>query len=154
MKNILFILCCFLSIPICAQSIEDSPEIRNWLDNMFQHLDKTKVPHGFLRDYAFELADLEIYNGKELNDSNYVNKVSYENLLRTIRSSALGTKPFDAEEVLATQYSFSGRGKGIMGVVLYQYSYIREDALTNHLIRYENEQVSDNVRFFFKLGAN
>ena len=48
-----------------------------------------------------------IYNGKELNDSNYVNKVGYENLLRTIRSSAVGIKPFDAEEVLAAQYAFN-----------------------------------------------
>lgn len=124
--------------------VEDNQEVRNWLDNMFQHLDKSKVPHGFLRDYAFELADLDIYNGRELNDTNYVNRIAFENLLRTIRSSSVGAKPFNVDEVLAQQYSLSERGKGIMGVILYQYSYIREDALTNHLIRYENEQVFDN----------
>lgn len=124
--------------------VEDTPEVRNWLDNMFQHLDKSKIPHGLLRDYAFELADLDIYNGKELNDSNYVDRVAFENLLRTVRSSSVGAKPFNAEEVLATQHSLSRRGKGIIGVVLYQYSYIREDALSSHLIRYENEQVFDN----------
>lgn len=146
MKNILFTLCCMFCMSALGQSynVEDTPEVRNWLDNMFLNIDKSKVPYGLLRDYAFELADLDIYNGKELNDSNYVNKVSYENLLRTIRSAVVGTKPFDAEEVLAEQHSLSGRGKGVMGVVLYQYSYIREDALTNHLIRYENEQVFDN----------
>lgn len=145
MRNILFIICCLVSFPIWAQSVEDNPEVRNWLDNMFQRLDKSKVPHGLLRDYAFELADLDVYNGKELNDSNYVNKVGYENLLRTIRSASVGTKPFIAEEVLAAQYSLGGKGKGVIGVVLYQYSYIREDALTKKLIKYENEQVSDNV---------
>lgn len=145
MRNIIFIICCFISFPVWAQSVEDNPEIRNWLDNMFQHLNKSKVPHGLLRDYAFELANLDIYNGKELNDSNYVNKVGYENLLRTIRSSAVGTKPFGAEEVLAAQYALHGKGKGVMGIVLYQYSYIKEDALTSNLIKYENEQVSDNV---------
>ena len=108
------------------------------------NLDKSKIPHGLLRDYAFELADLDIYNGKELNDSNYVDRVAFENLLRTVRSSSVGAKPFNAEEVLATQHSLSRRGKGIIGVVLYQYSYIREDALSSHLIRYENEQVFDN----------
>ena len=146
MKNIIFILCCMFCMSALGQThfVEDTPEVRNWLDNMFQHLDKSKVPHGLLRDYAFELADLDIYNGVELNDSNYVDRVAFENLLRTVRSSSVGAKPFNAEEVLATQYSLSGRGKGIMGVVLYQYSYIREDALTGHLIRYENEQVSDN----------
>ena len=145
MRNIIFFICCLVSFPIWAQSVEDNPGVRSWLDKMFQHLDKTKVPHGLLRDYAFELADLDIYNGKELNDSNYVNKVGYENLLRTIRSSAVGIKPFDAEEVLAAQYALNEKGKGVMGIVLYQYSYIKEDALTNNLIRYENEQVFDNV---------
>lgn len=146
MKNIIFVLCCMFYMSALGQShfVEDTPEVRNWLDNMFQHLDKSKVPHGLLRDYAFELADLDIYNGKELNDSNYVNRVAFENLLRTIRSSTVGVKPFNAEEVLANQYSLSGRGKGVMGVLLYQYSYIREDALDNHLIRYDNEQVFDN----------
>ena len=119
MKNIIFLLCCIFYMSALGQShfVEDTPEVRNWLDNMFQHLDKSKIPHGLLRDYAFELADLDIYNG---------------------------AKPFNAEEVLATQHSLSGRGKGIIGVVLYQYSYIREDALSSHLIRYENEQVFDN----------
>lgn len=146
MKNIIFVLCCILYMPAWgqAQFVEDNREVRDWLDNMFQHLDKSKVPHGLLRDYAFELADLDIYNGGKPNDSNYVNRVAFENLLRTIRSSSVGSKPFNAEKVLADQYSLSGRGKGIMGVVLYQYSYIREDALTGHLIRYENGQVFDN----------
>lgn len=146
MKNIIFLLCCIFYMSALGQShfVEDTPEVRNWLDNMFQHLDKSKIPHGLLRDYAFELADLDIYNGKELNDSNYVDRVAFENLLRTVRSSSVGAKPFNAEEVLATQHSLSRRGKGIIGVVLYQYSYIREDALSSHLIRYENEQVFDN----------
>ena len=82
MKNIIFLLCCIFYMSALGQShfVEDTPEVRNWLDNMFQHLDKSKIPHGLLRDYAFELADLDIYNGKELNDSNYVDRVAFENL--------------------------------------------------------------------------
>lgn len=145
MRKIIFIICCLFSVPAFSQYVEDNVEVRSWLDNMFKNIDKSKVPSGLLRDYAFEMADLDIYNGKELNDSNYVNRTAFENLLRTIRSSAVGTKPFDAEEVLAAQYALAGKNKGVMGVILYQYSYIRADALTNHLIRYENEQVFDNV---------
>lgn len=123
MKNIIFVLCCMFCMPALGQThfVEDTPEVRDWLDNVFQHLDKNRVPYSLLRDYAFELADLDIYNGKELNDSNYVNRVAFENLLRTIRSASVGVKPFNAEEVLADQYSLSGRGKGVMGVVLYRF---------------------------------
>lgn len=89
MKKIIFIFCCLITLSAYSQSVEDNPEVRNWLDNMFQHLDKSKVPYGYLCDYAFELADLDIYNGKELNDSNYVNRTAFENLLRTMRSELL-----------------------------------------------------------------
>lgn len=145
MKKIIFIFCCFITLSAYSQSVEDNPEVRNWLDNMFQHLDKSKVPYGYLRDYAFELADLDIYNGKELNDSNYVNRTAFENLLRTMRSASVGTKPYNVDEILSAQYALDKENAGIMGVLIYQYSYIREDALSKNLIRYENEQVYDNT---------
>ncbi|WP_317469118.1 hypothetical protein [Bacteroides hominis] len=145
MKYKMLLLFCFISISIFSQSVEDTPDVRHWLDTMFKHIDKTKVPHGILRDYAFELADLDIYNGKELNSINYVDRIAFENLLRTIRSGSLGANLFDVKEILANQYALGGKGKGVVGVVLYQYSYIRADALTSNLIRYENGQVLDNV---------
>lgn len=49
----------------------DKVDIRQWLNRMFEHLDKSKIPHGLLRDYALEMADLDIYNGKEINDSKW-----------------------------------------------------------------------------------
>lgn len=62
-----------------------------------------------------------------------------ELVLRTffvpMRSSS-ADKPYNTEEVLANRFSLSRRGKGIWGV-LYQYSPIREDTSTSHLIRYE-----------------
>ena len=99
--------------------VEDTPEVRNWLDNMFQHLDKSKVPHGLLRDYAFELADLDIYNGKELNDSNYVNRVAFENLLRTIRSSTVGVKPFNCQPVFLIRKGERCYGSPFISVFVY-----------------------------------
>lgn len=100
----MLLLFCFISISIFSQSVEDTPDVRHWLDTMFKHIDKTKVPHGILRDYAFELADLDIYNGKELNSINYVDRIAFENLLRTIRSGSLGANLFDVKEILANQY--------------------------------------------------
>lgn len=125
-------------------SIEDNEEVRNYLNYLFEHLDKGRVPHGFLRDYAFELADLDIYNGAVLNDSNYIDKVAYENVLRTIRSASVTTPPFFVEDILSIQNNLGSSSDCIIGVALYQYSYIKANALTNQLIHYENEQVYDN----------
>lgn len=123
----------------------DKVDIRQWLNRMFEHLDKSKIPHGLLRDYALEMADLDIYNGKEINDSNYVNQTAFENILKTIASSAVINKPFDTEDILSKQKRLHQPNCGIIGIVMYEYSYIKANALTDKLIRYENEQVYDNI---------
>ena len=101
-------------------SIEDNEEVRNYLNYLFEHLDKGRVPHGFLRDYAFELADLDIYNGAVINDSNYIDKVAYENVLRTIRSASVTTPPFFVEDILSIQNNLGSSSDCIIGVALYQ----------------------------------
>jgi len=70
-----------------AQGVEESPDIRGYLDNMFSTLDKTRVPDGLLRDFAFELVDLDKYSGSQLNDQNLLDRPTYEMLLRTIHIS-------------------------------------------------------------------
>lgn len=76
----------FCALPASGQSLEDNAEVREFLDDMFGQLDMSKVPTGLLRDYAFELVDFDRYDGKVLTDSNYVEKTTFEYLLRSIRS--------------------------------------------------------------------
>ncbi len=66
--------------PIFAQGVEENPEVRNYLNNMFSTLDKSKVPNGLLKDYAFDLTDLDKFTGADLNDKNYVDKEIYSYL--------------------------------------------------------------------------
>jgi len=129
-----------------AQGVEENPEVRTYLDNMFSTLDKTKVPNGLLRDYSFELTDLDKYTGNELTDKNYVDREIYSYLLRTIRSSAVGSKPFgDVSGILVKQLSAGGSNIVSLSATAYQYSYIKENALTDQLIKYQNGKVSDNT---------
>lgn len=135
----------FIILSVCAycQTIEENKEIRDALDHMFEKLDKSKVPHGLLRDFAFEMVELDYYNGKEISDSNYVDRLAYENILRTMRSASFTDLNFTAEQVLNDQDLVGTTDKCAIGIALYQYSYIRADALTNNLITYTNEQVAD-----------
>lgn len=145
MKRLLFLFATILlSFNIFCQTAEENQEIRNALDHMFEKLDKSKVPHGLLRDFAFEMVELDYYNGKELTDSNYVDRLAFENILRTMRSASFIDLNFTAEQVLNDQDIAGATDKCVMGVALYQYSYIKSDALTNNLITYTNGQVSDN----------
>jgi hypothetical protein len=144
-KILLFILSLFCLIqPFFGQAVEENQDVRNYLDNMFQTLDKSKVPNGLLSDYAFELITLDRFKGTQTNN-NYVDRQAYEMLLRTIRSSAVGAKPFESvDAVLTKQYGLGNTTTVSLSAMAYQYSAIKANALTSNLIRYENGKVYDN----------
>lgn len=150
-KYIRKILLLFLSLfcllqPFFGQALEENQVVRSFLDGMFQNLNKSKVPHGLLSDFAFELVDLERFSGNQLTDKNYTDRETYELMLRSIRSSAVGTKPFrDVTEILKSQYSAGNSTTISLSGLAFQYSKIRANALTNNLIRYENGKVYDNT---------
>ncbi len=134
----------FCHVLIYGQSVEENQEVRNFLDGMFQNLNKSKVPTGLLRDYAFELVELEKYNGMQISDENYLDRHAYEMLLRTIRSSAVGNKPFgNVKDILVNQYALGNSNVVSVSALAFKYSSIKSNALTNGLIRYENEKVYD-----------
>lgn len=151
-KNVQKIILLFLSF-FCilglsfGQNVEENQEVRNYLDGIFQTLDKSKVPNSLLKDYAFELVNLDRFTGTQLMNNNYVDRQTYELLLRTIRSSAVGIKPFgEVEDILTQQYGFGNQNTVSISAIAYQYSAIRADALTGGLIRYENGKVYDNIK--------
>ncbi|WP_293956536.1 MULTISPECIES: hypothetical protein [unclassified Sphingobacterium] len=146
-KILAFLLALIFNVhPIFAQGVEENPEVRNYLNNMFSTLDKSKVPNGLLKDYAFDLTDLDKFTGADLNDKNYVDKEIYSYLLRTIRSSAVGTKPFgDVSQILVSQQSVGTNNVVSLGGLAYQYSYINENAISDQLINYSNGKVSDKT---------
>lgn len=152
MKKLFFIPAIILlgiTKPICSQELEDHEEVRRTLNHIFAKLDKSRVPTGLLLDYAFDLIDLDRFNGKELTDSNYVRGIDFEYILRTIRSAAVITPPFGAvSDLLENQYKkgdTTSEQVTILGIALFQYSQIRRDAWEKKLIRYENEQIYDNL---------
>ena len=129
--------------PVSAQAIEENPNVRECLDEIFSNIDMAKVPTGFLRDYAFTLVDFDQYDGSKLTDSNYVNNGTFEYILRSIRSSAVRQKPFGPVSSIMNRMRENNSNSIVCGIALYKYNYIRRDALEKGLIRYENEQVYD-----------
>lgn len=144
----LFTTCLLIlgSSHLFGQGVEENQEVRSFLNNMFSPLDKTKVPDGLLKDYAFELTNLDRYTGNQLTTLNYVDRDTYEMILRTIKSSAVGTQPYDdVDDILKNQYAAGGQNIVSLSALVYRYSYIKENAVTSQLINYANGQVSDKV---------
>ena len=109
---------------------------------MFENIDKTKISTGYLRDFAFELVDFDLFNGEELTDSNRVDSGILEMMLRSIRSAAVGDKPFNSasDELL----NMIGDNEVIpIASMIYKYEYIVENAIEQGLIVVENDRAYD-----------
>lgn len=81
-------------IASAQKSIEENTIVRESLDEMFENLDKTKIPAGLFLDYAVDLVDLSKYDGTVLSDSNYVNLYIFEDILRSVKSAIIGNSGF------------------------------------------------------------
>lgn len=139
---IVFLLAMSYVIPMSAQAIEENTIFRACMDDIFANVDKTRVPTGLLRDYSFPLVDFDKYDGTELTDSNYVNKGVFEYILRSVRSAAVLQKPFEPVSTIMNNMYESNKSNSIVcGLALYKYNYVKENALEDNLIRYEDEHV-------------
>lgn len=151
MKRLLYILSFLLALHHCniisAQtSLEENSIIRGALDEMFEDLDKTKIPTRLLLDYAVDLVDLSYYDGTMLTDSNYVNLQTFEDILRSIRSASVNKSTF--RNINAAMESFRTPlvdNYVNVAFAFYKYNYIKANALTDGLIAYDSsaEKVSD-----------
>lgn len=138
----LFLHCVYI---LNAQNI--APEysvVREDLDNMFENIDKTKIPTGFLLDYAVDLVEFPDYDGTELSESNFVDISTYRDILLSIYSSAVNEKPFGNVDMMLKAFQFHNSNIEI-SMAAFSYNYIKENALTDNLIQYNesNEQVFD-----------
>ena len=58
-----FIFLFISSFSLSAQNPHDDEAVRADLNAMFSGLDMSRVPTGYLRDYAFEHVDFDYYDG-------------------------------------------------------------------------------------------
>lgn len=136
----------FNILPISGQKNASDNSLRKSLDYMFEHIHKSSVPTGLLRDYAVEDEDLDLYSGEvALNNDNLTTLARYGNLLSTISSASLEKKLSTNMEHSLKRYSLIEKENVLyLSFMLYQYARIKKNALTDNLILYKNGQVYDN----------
>ena len=142
--HIILITFCLAFSVSHAQTIIDNEIVRNSLDNMFDDLDKSKVPTGYLLDYAMDLVEFDRYNGMELTDSNFVTIPILQEILLSIKSASVGPSPYNDVNQIIHDFEHSTANNTInIAYVLYKYNFIKEDALEKNLISFSNGKVSD-----------
>ena len=82
MKNLFKILFLLLAINAIAQQ-EVNTSFATQMNNMFSPLDKNRVPHGILLDFALEFTNVPAFNGT-LSDSTYVNPKVLKEIYHTL----------------------------------------------------------------------
>lgn len=134
-----------------AQTVEfeEDENIRSVIEHIFEHLDKERVPTGFLSDYATDIVDLSQYDGVQLVDSNYVSAEILNCILRSIRSANVtATSPFPKVSSIFEYYSATAEKVSDIHstnvcLAAFQYNYLPEDAVEAGKIEYTGGQVYD-----------
>lgn len=144
---VLALSACFCSSAMAQTSIAENSIVRSALDDMFEDLDKSRVPTGYLLDYAVDIIDLSCYDGKELVDSNVVNRTVFLDVVRSIKSASVNSSASSVIPGSAMNYTYPlvAGGEIDVSVAAFKYNYIVANALTDGLIEYDesSEKVSD-----------
>ena len=143
-KGVLLVLfLCMVMAPVYSQEYSLS-EVKTQLNALFANLDKTKVPTGYLWDTAVNLVEREEYNGTSLTDSNYVSISLMGDMLYSINSASVGADTICTQAAIARLQRNSNVLQQMVGLLFQPYNYIVENALTDNLIMYSNDRVSDS----------
>ncbi|MDY6121553.1 MAG: hypothetical protein SPI72_00480 [Porphyromonas sp.] len=121
---------------------KEADEYRAAIEHAFAKIDKKAVPHGILRDYAFEHIPIDQYDGV-LRDSNYSDLSSQMALYTSLLSGIVG-QPSENEEIPSlSQYmeQIKQAKPNALNVLLFRYSHFRENAIEKGYLRVENNQI-------------
>jgi hypothetical protein len=155
MKKLLLLVVILLSFLGYAQreGIEIDREWAELINPYFESLDKDRVPHGVLLDYAMEFTNVPAYNGT-LTDSTSVDINVFSNIYKTLLMGRVtpDTTFFPRMETVASQWfhhrnNLNSEEEGVPVLVLsglyYNYARFDQSALDNGKIVVENNQYHD-----------
>ncbi len=124
--------------------IENDLDVRSQIETIFEHLDKSRVPTGLLRDYSTDLVDYSIYDGT-LNESNIASLTQYEYILRSIRSSSVTSNyPFGSVTGIMNDMREATTATTVpISIAAFKYNYVVDNATSSGALRRVGDQVYD-----------
>ncbi len=136
-------LCLFKTV---NAQIEINTSFSDRINYIFQQLEKNRVPDGVLLDYAMEFTNLSNFDGTALTDSNKVMSAEFWEIYNTLYLSRIHPNGFTIQNpTIYDSLWFSQReyGKIVLSGLFYNYSRLKDDALSSNLITVLNEQLID-----------
>lgn len=147
-KYIAVVLVLFNVCVVRAQMNEvNYAEVRQYLNSMFQPLNKQLVPTGILLDYGIEYVDLADYDGTILADSTVVNIGIYRDIIKTLSSADVrSSNLYNSVKPQLDNFETQKDGNNVLlSAIIGKYNQIKANALEDNLIYYDevNNKVSD-----------
>ena len=106
---------------VSLQTFAQTVPLRQKLDSIFQYVDKTQIPTGYLKEYGAELMPIHWFNGV-LTDSNKVNAGLLNDIYTTVAMSAIHTNAggFNSPAYVDSLWQLQ-RQPGIVTLVLQEF---------------------------------
>jgi hypothetical protein len=125
-------------------SIPPTDPLRDKLNAVFAHVDKSQVPTGFLEDYAVPLIPLDVFNGA-LTDSNRLDMVTWREVYATLHSSRIfGANPLPSLPTVNNNLIANyGGGPIPIPILVANYDYLDPALEGANLMYVQNEQLYD-----------
>lgn len=137
------LVACLCTGFIYAQQVTNT-EFKTKTLQVYQNLDKNKVPHGILLDFGMEFTNLKAFNGV-LTDSTYTNSQTVSDIYKTLLMSRVKqvNTGFITPQEYATRW-FTQREKDVVTLsgVYFKYSHFNANAYPSKL-NYSNNKFSD-----------
>jgi len=126
------------------QSQTVNTDFANEINAVFAGMDKSKVPHKLLLDYAMEFTELSAYNGV-LTDTNYVQRGVYKSIYNTLLMARVQNVPsLVSPTTFKTNWeNLRIENKIVLSGLYYKYSKIRDNALAQNDITVSNNKYYD-----------
>ncbi len=135
---------CFLTATSYSQQVNNT-EFKTKTLQVYQNLDKNRVPHGILLDFGMEFTNLKAFNGT-LTDSTFTTSQTMSDIYKTllmcrVRSNA--TTGFITPQEYATRW-YTQRANGVMILSgnYFKYNRFADNAYPSK-INYNSNQFSD-----------
>jgi hypothetical protein len=146
LRRICFAFLLILYFSTVKAQTEINTTFSDRMNYIFQLLEKNRVPDGLLLDYAMEFTNLPNFNGAVLTDSNKVMAAEFFEIYNTLYLSRIHPNGFTIQSPYVFDslwYNQRDTGKIVLAGLFYNYSRLRDDALSNNLITVQNEQLID-----------
>lgn len=130
----LLLLCLFATSFMQAQTV--STAYATQINSTFANLDKTKIPHKLLVDYAMEFEELSAYNGT-LTNENLVNAGNYKGIYNTLLMARVQSNVTGLVNPTTFKNNWNNlrqANKIVLSGLYYKYNEFKPDAPNNTII--------------------